>query len=417
MKEVKINKNPIIIENNNFQTIQINVLYPYQKEEKNLAKDIILPSMLMYINNDYPTEKGFSKALKERFILKLHSFPTTIGTTNYLTFSLTIPDKKSLKQDFIEEQIKFLHDTIYNPKIENNGFLPFEVERELKNLKLLIDNINKSFNPYLNYKIKKLVDTEGLLSLNIKDHEEQLKDITPKNLYKYYQEKVINNKPLIFIFGDIKNTNIENIIKKHFPIKEKLTLKTDYTHYLTPQRTIPKEITEEKEWKDSALSFIYKIKDMKKEDNMSIELICLLLSSLSSRLLDKKLRDEYNLVYGTQVTYNLNFGIFIIVAYINKDNKDLAKEKILEVMNELKEKELITPLIEKIKERKRINLIKTLDKKQVLLGDYMYKVLGIDDTNKENYEKLKKLKASDVLELLNRFNLDTIYFLKEQDYE
>lgn len=97
MKEVKINKNPIIIENNNFQTIQINVLYPYQKEEKNLAKDIILPSMLMYINNDYPTEKGFSKALKERFILKLHSFPTTIGTTNYLTFSLTIPDKKSLK--------------------------------------------------------------------------------------------------------------------------------------------------------------------------------------------------------------------------------------------------------------------------------------------------------------------------------
>ena len=32
MKEVKINKNPIIIENNNFQTIQINVLYPYQKE-------------------------------------------------------------------------------------------------------------------------------------------------------------------------------------------------------------------------------------------------------------------------------------------------------------------------------------------------------------------------------------------------
>ena len=180
MKEVKINKNPIIIENNNFQTIQINVLYPYQKEEKNLAKDIILPSMLMYINNDYPTEKEFSKALKERFILKLHSFPTTIGTTNYLTFSLTIPDKKSLKQDFIEEQIKFLHNTIYNPKIENNGFLPFEVERELKNLKLLIDNINKSFNPYLNYKIKKLVDTEGLLSLNIKEHEEQLKDICEK---------------------------------------------------------------------------------------------------------------------------------------------------------------------------------------------------------------------------------------------
>ena len=59
MKTITISKNPIFIKNKNFQTILINVIYPYQEDEKDLAKQALLPVMLGYIAKKYPTEEAF----------------------------------------------------------------------------------------------------------------------------------------------------------------------------------------------------------------------------------------------------------------------------------------------------------------------------------------------------------------------
>ena len=150
--------------------------------------------------------------------------------------------------------------------------------------------------------------------------------------------------------GNIEEKEITPIIEKYFIKydKEYQTLETDYIHYLTPYRTTPQKITEEKEFRDSAISLIYKVKDMKQEDNILLSLVHSLLTSLSSRLLNKKLRDEYNLIYSSEVTFFPNYGLLKITAYINPKNKDLVEEKIKEVLNSLKDENKITPLLEKI---------------------------------------------------------------------
>ena len=180
----------------------------------------------------------------------------------------------------------------------------------------------------------KLVDNEGIFSRNLKDHLSQIDEITPQNLYDYWKEKIKNNTPIIFIMGNIEEKEITPIIEKYFIKydKEYQTLETDYIHYLTPYRTTPQKITEEKEFRDSAISLIYKVKDMKQEDNILLSLVHSLLTSLSSRLLNKKLRDEYNLIYSSEVTFFPNYGLLKITAYINPKNKDLVEEKIKEVL-------------------------------------------------------------------------------------
>lgn len=417
MKTLTLPTKPIFIKNENFQTILINIIFPYQEKEEELAKQALLPAMLVYITEKYPTEELFQKQLKENYILSYSARQITIGTTAAFNFHLEIPDKKTLKKDVIEKQIELFYEAIFHPKIENEGFDNFELKREKENLKLKIRNSEKSFKAYLSNQTAKLVDNEGIFSRNLKDHLSQIDEITPQNLYDYWKEKIKNNTPIIFIMGNIEEKEITPIIEKYFIKydKEYQTLETDYIHYLTPYRTTPQKITEEKEFRDSAISLIYKVKDMKQEDNILLSLVHSLLTSLSSRLLNKKLRDEYNLIYSSEVTFFPNYGLLKITAYINPKNKDIVEEKIKEVLNSLKNQNKITPLLEKIKERRRINLIRSLDNKYSIMNDNIFKTLKIDYTSEESYNLLKEKTAKDVAEFIDRLSLDTTYFLKESD--
>lgn len=417
MQTLTLPTKPIFIKNENFQTILINIIFPYQEKEEELAKQTLLPAMLVYITEKYPTEELFQKKLKENYILSYSARQITIGTTAAFNFHLEIPDKKTLKKDVIEKQVELFSEAIFHPKIENEGFDNFELKREKENLKLKIRNSEKSFKAYLSNQTAKLVDNEGIFSRNLKDHLSQIDEITPQNLYDYWKEKIKNNTPIIFIMGNIEEKEITPIIEKYFIKydKEYQTLETDYIHYLTPYRTTPQKITEEKEFRDSAISLIYKVKDMKQEDNILLSLVHSLLTSLSSRLLNKKLRDEYNLIYSSEVTFFPNYGLLKITAYINPKNKDIVEEKIKEVLNSLKDGNKITPLLEKIKERRRINLIRSLDNKYSIMNDNIFKTLKIDYTSEESYNLLKEKTAKDVAEFIDRLSLDTTYFLKESD--
>ena len=417
MKTLTLPTKPIFIKNENFQTILINIIFPYQEKEEELAKQALLPAMLVYMTEKYPTEEVFQKQLKENYILSYSARQITIGTTAAFNFHLEIPDKKTLKKDVIEKQVGLFSEAIFHPKIENEGFDNFELKREKENLKLKIRNSEKSFKAYLSNQTAKLVDNEGIFSRNLKDHLSQIDEITPQNLYDYWKEKIKNNTPIIFIMGNIEEKEITPIIEKYFIKydKEYQTLETDYIHYLTPYRTTPQKITEEKEFRDSAISLIYKVKDMKQEDNILLSLVHSLLTSLSSRLLNKKLRDEYNLIYSSEVTFFPNYGLLKITAYINPKNKNLVEEKIKEVLNSLKDENKITPLLEKIKERRRINLIRSLDNKYSIMNDNIFKTLKIDYTSEESYNLLKEKTAKDVAEFIDRLSLDTTYFLKESD--
>ena len=417
MKEITI-ANPTLIKNENFETIIITVIFPYQEKIEELAKQALLPAMLMYMNEEYPTEEEFQKALKENYIVDYLAKQITVGTTNYFAFYLVIPDKLTLKKDYVEKQISFLEKCLYHPKLINEEFDNFELEREKENLLIKLKNTDKSFHAYQIKKLHKLVDNEGIFSRSLYDHQELIEKLTSKELYKFYQEKIKNNHPLIFILGNIEKQTILPIIKKYFPtLKEQETLKTNYRHYLKPFRITPQEITEEKHFKDSSLSLVYKVENMKEEDTILLGLLKNILTSQSTRLLNKKLRDEYNLVYSSSATFYPNFGIFEITAYINALNKDLALEKILEVMNDIKQEKELRPLIEKIIRRRKTILIRSLDNKYSILTNEIYKKLDIAYTDKESYDLLTKVTEEDLLEFLSRLKLDTIYFLKEMQDE
>ena len=342
----------------------------------------------------------------------------SIGDNGYFSFHMVVPDTYALGNDILDEQFAFLKEIIYNPRIENNGFLSFEINKEIENIKRSISNCKKNMMPYHSYKIKNLIDDEGYLSDSLINNEELLDEVTPQSLYEFYLKFIKEIQPSIYIFGNIDEDRINNLCDKYLYIKKFNNIESDYRldYYLKPRKEV-NYIEEQSTFKDSALSFVYKVKDMTEDDIIYLNVVRDLLNSLSSRLLNKKLRDENDLVYSSKVLSYDNFGTFEITALINKNNVELVKEKIQEVIEDLKNKELVSPLLENIKDRKRLNLLRILDDKYALLSDFVVSDLGLDYTNEELYNKIKKVTASDIKNFIDRLILDTVYFLKEEENE
>ena len=131
----------------------------------------------------------------------------------------------------------------------------------------------------------------------------------------------------------------------------------------------------------------------------------------------KKLRDEEEIVYSAFSSCQIRSGILFIDCFINKNNKDLALEKVKEVMESLKDEQFIKPYLENIIDRARLGLLKLLDDKNGLLDEVVVKTLGFDILYEEKYELIKNITGKDVTEFINRLVLDTVYFLEEGEHE
>ena len=418
MKKITLKNKPVILKNTDFQTIIIQVMFPYKKNVKDLAHISLLPVLLDSMNNKYQNESDFVLERKKLMILNTGANRTSFGDNGYFSFNMIVPDTYALGKDLLEDQFAFFKEMIYNPRIENDGFLEFELNREVNNIKRSIDNSLKNMMPYHSYKVKKLIDDEGILSETLIDNQEQLDKVTPQSLYEFYKKYIYDAQPIIYVFGNVDEKRINDLCKKHLYIKKFDNTTTDIrvNYFLNPRNEV-NNVEEDSIFKDSAISYLYKVKDMCEDDIVYLNVIRDLLNSLSSRLLSKKLRDENDLIYSSKVVSYDRFGVFEITALINKDNVDIVKLKILEVMNDLKNVELITPLLNNIKERKRLNLLRMLDDKLGLFGDFIVEDFGFDDTTEQFYEKVKKVTAEDISKFIDRLVLDTVYFLKEEEYE
>jgi predicted Zn-dependent peptidase len=112
---------------------------------------------------------------------------------------------------------------------------------------------------------------------------------------------------------------------------KEVSFNEDYSHFLEPRKEVF-VVNEKSEFKDSALSLVYKVKDMSEDDFTKLNIVSNLLSSMSCRLLQKVLRDEFELVYSASSCCHMRSGVLEITAYINKNNKDLVIEKIKEIV-------------------------------------------------------------------------------------
>lgn len=406
-------KKPIIINNKNFKKIVLDFLFPYSYEEKDTVLRFLLSRVLIKTNT-YPTEELIANAKIKNFIIDGGYSSFARGNTVYYEYRVTIPDKNILQDEnySYEKTMKFIIDTIYNPYSKDNEFYEEELDKAKNKLKISIDESLNKVEAYSSIKLDNIIDDEKKFKATIYKYKDEIDKVTVRDLYNHYEKVIKSKRPIVFAIGDIDSEFI-NVLNSNLNDSEIITnIDTNYINGFENIKDDVKEVQESKNFSQSILKVAYKVKDYKKSDAPILSLINFMLSSQSSKILYDYLRYENPLCYVCNSTAYMNYGVLIINVQIYREKKDLALEQIKNVMEKLKNEEFVDKYLENVKDRKRINLIRRQDSIYCILDDFMDNYLDNRMPLDEEYEIIKDLTSKDIVNLVNRLQLDTIYYLE-----
>lgn len=406
-------KNPVTIKNKDFTTINFKLYFPVKFDWKD---DGLLKLMSFILNKEsykYTDEEEFQKEKIKRNIINFYSGYSKFNDIVFIQFDMTIIDPKYIGEDKIEEAFEFLMDVIYNPKLEEKKFNEFIYEKEYNRLKQNIKSYSKKITTCAYNMALKEADDIGYLKNNVFTDASLLESVTNHKLYNYYKKHIYDNYPFVFVIGDIDKTQINSLVNKYVrKNKMEITPPYNYDKFLVKKDNIVKEIESEDYFHQSVLVSIYKIDDIKEEDKIMMKIVVDLFSSKSSNILKKNLRKDSGLVYTARTNCENHSGIFSIVSQINNKTKKKTLDKIDCAFKDIKNKEIITPLLKNLEEKYKINLLRNLDNQNEILFNFIRKNLKYNFTNKDMYEKIKNVTSEDIIKFVKRMKLDVIYFLK-----
>ncbi len=407
---ITLKREPYIIKNK-YSTIDFFFIFPalYKKEYMFyllLLKQILLNSSFLYKN-----EKLYKRKWEDLMIISESLTNKILNNNLYLEFRLTVPNPKVIKNYDLERAFSFFINTIYKPNIVGNKFNKKVFERERTFLKedilMSLKNVySESYQKFLN-----LVDDKGILKDNIYNNLDLIKNANEYELYDVYNELIINNKPIIMVYGDV-DKSIVSLIKKYVNIKnEKVKLNIDYYNFLFPREKC-KYVIENSKYNQSILYVAYKVKKMNNNDLIYLNLIKNILGIGAESLIFKTLRVDSGLVYSCSTWCDSISGLLVIETYINNNSNDIVLEKIKNLIDMLKNKEILRKEIYRVLESLKYSVIRKKDNKNKKLDDFIKYKFKFGFTIEKLIEKYSNLDLDLTIDFINRLVLDTVYFYK-----
>lgn len=407
---ITLKREPYIIKNK-YSTIDFFFIFPalYKKEYMFyllLLKQILLNSSFLYKN-----EKLYKRKWEDLMIISESLTNKILNNNLYLEFRLTVPNPKVIKNYDLERAFSFFVNTIYKPNIVGNKFNKKVFERERTFLKeyilMSLKNVySESYQKFLN-----LVDDKGILKDNIYNNLDLIKNANEYELYDVYNELIINNKPIIMVYGDV-DKSIVSLIKKYVNIKnEKVKLNIDYYNFLFPREKC-KYVIENSKYNQSILYVAYKVKKMNNNDLIYLNLIKNILGIGAESLIFKTLRVDSGLVYSCSTWCDSITGLLVIETYINNNSNDIVLDKIKNLIDMLKNKEILRKEIYRVLESLKYSVIRKKDNKNKKLDDFIKYKFKFGFTIEKLIEKYSNLDLDLTIDFINRLVLDTVYFYK-----
>ena len=409
LKEFK--SSPYLIKNDKFSTIEFRIFFETKYDKKYIFYLPLLRQILLNTSKNYPSEIEYRNAYKENMIISMNMKSIILNENLFFQFSLIVPDPKKVKKYDIEKSFKFFTDMIYNPNVLNEEFNHKQFEREREFLRNDIFNSLKNVNVRAQQSFLNVVDDKGIITENIYNNMNLIEEANPSELYDIYKKTIKENKPIIFVYGNV-DESINDLVGKYINItNEKIKFNKNYNNFLVPFKTI-KKVEENSKFNQSILFMAYKIKNMSEEDKIYLSIIKNILSSGTNDLIFNKLRLEENLIYSSHTWCDLKVGLLVVESYINNSSKEKVIKSVKEVIKELKNKEKLNEYLNNLIEDLYYSLIRKKDSRNIVIEDYINEKFEFGYKTDELLKKYKEIKVEDLIAFLDRLKLDTIYFLR-----
>ena len=396
-----------------FKTITMKVIFHTPIIKEDITKRNILSDILLQSTKEYKTRRDLTIKSEDLYAADIYTSNQRVGNYIMTSFILQTLNDKYTEENNFEESIKFLHEIIFNPDVEEERFKEDKLELVKSNATLALNSIKEDAANYSLIRMSEAYDKTSPISYRMTGYLEDLDKITEENLYEYYERMLDNDYVDIFILGDINEKELLPIIKKYFKFKKVKKRKASY--YLPnkkprKRRLFAKETTKNSQSKLAIACPITKMTDYEK--NYSLLLANIILGGTGDSKLFKEVREENSLCYTIRSNYNRLDNLMVINAGIDNVNFDKAVELITKNVQDMKKGKFTDSDINVAKEFYKTSAESLMESPSIIINEVLTEeILGVESLS-ERVRKIEKVTKKDIMRACKKINMDTVFLLE-----
>lgn len=396
-----------------FKTITMKVIFHTPIIKEDITKRNILSDILLQSTKEYKTRRDLTIKSEDLYAADIYTSNQRVGNYIMTSFILQTLNDKYTEENNFEESIKFLHEIIFNPDVEEERFKEDKLELVKSNATLALNSIKEDAANYSLIRMSEAYDKTSPISYRMTGYLEDLDKITEENLYEYYERMLDNDYVDIFILGDINEKELLPIIKKYFKFKKVKKRKASY--YLPnkksrKRRLFAKETTKNSQSKLAIACPITKMTDYEK--NYSLLLANIILGGTGDSKLFKEVREENSLCYTIRSNYNRLDNLMVINAGIDNVNFDKAVELITKNVQDMKKGKFTDSDINVAKEFYKTSAESLMESPSRIINEVLTEeILGVEPLS-ERVRKIEKVTKKDIMRACKKINMDTVFLLE-----
>ena len=396
-----------------FKTITMKVIFHTPIIKEDITKRNILSDILLQSTKEYKTRRDLTIKSEDLYAADIYTSNQRVGNYIMTSFILQTLNDKYTEENNFEESIKFLHEIIFNPDVEEERFKEDKLELLKSNATLALNSIKEDATNYSLIRMSEAYDKTSPISYRMTGYLEDLDKITEENLYEYYERMLDNDYVDIFILGDINEKELLPIIKKYFKFKKVKKRKASY--YLPnkkprKRRLFAKETTKNSQSKLAIACPMTKMTDYEK--NYSLLLANIILGGTGDSKLFKEVREENSLCYTIRSNYNRLDNLMVINAGIDNVNFDKAVELITKNVQDMKKGKFTDSDINVAKEFYKTSAESLMESPSRIINEVLTEeILGVEPLS-ERVRKIEKVTKKDIMRACKKINMDTVFLLE-----
>lgn len=331
------------IKTDKFKLVHIEIIFRNNVVKEDVAKRNLLFDLLCESSNSYKTKRELLLEMENLYNAQIYDVTTKVGNNIISNICMDYISSSYINEDLSDEAIKLLFDLIFNPFVINEEFDNKTFNLIKDKLKDVIKGIKENPKKYAILRsLKCLGDTTS--SYGSLGTLEELDNITPENIYKYYEEVLKHDFVDIYVIGNINVEKISKIVDKYSKFK---VIKNHecpmYSKNYKGKLVKYSEKSPNVQTNIDVILNLYKLTDYEKKYTANVYNLILGGGSLETKLY-KKLRTENSLCYNVGSMYQKYDNLIIVSTAVDVNAKDkaikLIKDAVKEMSNNITEEEL-----------------------------------------------------------------------------
>ena len=379
-----------------------------------VTKNTLLSMVLKRGSKNYPNSIDLERKLEELYGANLSLGINKRGEKQVIRFTVEWAKSIYVGEEYDKDAVDILKELLFNPLIENNGFIKKYVDQEKENLKRKIEN---KINDKASYAAERCIEVMckneryGVYSLG---YVEDLEDINEFNLYEHYKELLKRTPIEIFYVGDV-NEKTREYLKNDFKIEREDLIEIQKDKIIDDVQT-KNIVVEELDVNQGKLVMGCRA-GIHHNDRLYNPLLVAsdILGGGPNSKLFKIVREKESLAYYISSGVYKYKSIMLIQSGIEFDDFEKTVDIIRAQLDELQAGNFTEDDISKSIKSIKTNT-ETIKDSIFLISEFFFSQLISRDNRSldQILEDFDNVKKEEIIEAANKITIDTIYFMRNK---